>query len=250
MAVRNFASICAKERKVWVKNHPKQALLDAIGSDIARQARRPIPWVFAIIQDAEPNAACTGEGMVYITTSNLALLDQDELAGVLGHEIAHGARQQLAEDRHEDTRRDKTVADAEALSDRLRAAEEQASDQYYRDIRDGRSESEAEGRRRQATASAREHYNFSMRTIRERAQAHKNYDQFKPQTDERQADLVGMRLAAAAGYKPDGLMRALEKLQAADFKNYGRRKMLGAPTHPPIGERIKTLKELLQRSSR
>ena len=249
-AKANFLKICAKEHKVWVKNHPQQALLDSVGSDLARQARRPVPWTFAIVQDSSPNAACTGEGMVYITTSLLKMLDRDELAGVLSHEIAHGARQHLAEDRVEDSRRDKTLGDAQALRERLEQAEEQARRQYIRDIEDGRTEQEAGARRQETVASAREHYDFSMRTVRERVQAHRNYDQFKPQTDERQADLVGMRLAEAAGYQPDGLVRALEKLQAANFHSYGRSKTLGAPSHPPIAERIKTLRELLRREGR
>ena len=86
-----------------------------------------------------------------------------------------------------------------------------------------------------------------MRTIHERVKAHQNFEKFKAPTDERQADLAGMRMAAAAGYAPDGLVRALEKLQAANFHSYQRAHMLGGATHPPIGERIKTLRELLSR---
>ena len=89
-----------------------------------------------------------------------------------------------------------------------------------------------------------------MRTINERVQAHQSYSQFKAPTDERQADLVGMRMAAAAGYAPDGLLRALEKLESANFRSYGQRKMLGGRTHPPIGERIKALREILSRWGR
>jgi hypothetical protein len=63
LAVSNFVKICASEHKQWVRNHPQQALLDSVGADLARQARRPVPWTFAIVSASEPNAACTGEGM-------------------------------------------------------------------------------------------------------------------------------------------------------------------------------------------
>ena len=85
LAVANFIKICAQRNKQWIRNHPQQELIDSIGADLARQARRPIPWTFAIVRDSEPNAACTGEGMVYINEGLLKLLDRDELAGVLSH---------------------------------------------------------------------------------------------------------------------------------------------------------------------
>lgn len=250
LAVSNFIQICASEHKEWVRNDPRQGLLNSVGADLARQARRPVPWTFAIVRSSDPNASCTGEGMVYITTRLLDMLDRDELAGVLAHEVAHGARQQLAEDRNESRRRQVTVRDAGVVRDRAEEAVDRARDQYYNDIRDGRSEQEAAARRDEQVASARDHYKFSMRTINERVQAHQSYSQFKAPTDERQADLVGMRMAAAAGYAPDGLLRALEKLESANFRSYGQRKMLGGRTHPPIGERIKALREILSRWGR
>lgn len=247
LAVEAFARICVSEHKQWIRNDPRQALLDSVGADIARQARRPVPWTFAIVRDSSPNASCTGEGMVYITTRLLDMLDRDELAGVLAHEVAHGARQQLAEDRNESRRRKVTLSDAQSIRNRAQEGLERADNQYYEDLRNGRSEQEAAARRDQEAESARDHYKFSMRTIKERVQAHQNYNQFKAPTDERQADLVGMRMAAAAGYQPDGLVRALEKLQDNNFHSYGQRKMLGGRTHPPIAERIKALREILSR---
>ncbi len=250
LAVSNFVDICVQEHKQWVRNDPRQAMLNSVGADLARQARRPVPWTFAIVRDAYPNAACTGEGMVYVTTSLLDIVDRDELAGVIAHEVAHGARQQLAEDRNEGRRRKATVRDAGAIRQKAEDAVDRADSQYYDDLRAGRTEQEAAARRDAEVASARDHYKFSMRGINERVAAHQSYSQFKAPTDERQADLIGMRMAAAAGYQPDGLVRALEKLEAAKFRDYGQRKMLGSRTHPPIGERIKALRAILSRWGR
>lgn len=247
LAVETFARICVSEHKQWIRNDPRQALLNQVGADLAHQARRAIPWTFAIVKDSEPNAACTGEGMVYVTTRLLDILDRDELAGVLAHEVAHGARQQLAEDRNEKRRRQVTVNDAGAVRRRAEEAMDRADRQYYDDLRAGRSEQEAASRRDSEASSARDRYKFSMRTIKERVAAHQSYNEFKAPTDERQADLVGMRMAAAAGYQRDGLLRALEKLESGNFRNYGQRKMLGSRTHPPIGDRIKALREILSR---
>lgn len=246
-AVDAFMRICAKERKVWVKHHPQQGLVDSIGADLARQARRPIPWTFAIIQERQPNAACTGEGMVYITTGLLKMLDRDELAGVLAHEVAHGVRQQIPEDRVEQSRRRQTGNSIDSADNKLQAAERKAQKEYYDDLERGASPEMARSRRDSAVESARSSFNFSMRNVKDKVKAHENYEQHKGQTDERQADLIGMRLAMAAGYQPDGLVRALEKLQAASFHQYGQSKMLGAPTHPPIAERIRALRGLLSR---
>lgn len=250
LAVSNFVDICVQEHKQWIRNDPRQALLNSVGADLARQARRPVPWTFAIVRDSYPNAACTGEGMVYVTTSLLDLVDRDELAGVIAHEVAHGARQQLAEDRNEGRRRQVTVRDAGAIRRKAEDAVGRADSQYYDDLRNGRSEQEAAARRDSEVASARDHYKFSMRGINERVSAHQSYSLYKGPTDERQADLIGMRMAAAAGYQPDGLVRALEKLEAAKFRDYGQRKMLGSRTHPPIGERIKALRAILSRWGR
>lgn len=245
-AVANFRSICDREHTPWVSD-PRQALVDRVGQAIAAQARRPVPWTLAIVRSKTPNAACTGEGMVYITTALLDILNEDELAGVLGHEVAHGARQHLAEDRNEERRRDATVNDY----DQRKAAYEREMASYrsqaMREIENGANPDMVRASLDSRMQSATDRFQFSMRTISERAQQHKNYDQFKGQTDERQADLAGIRLASAAGYRADGLLTALEKLQASDIQNYGQVKMLGGSTHPPIGERIKALREILSR---
>ena len=59
---------------------------------LARRAGLPMPRVY-LVDDPTPNAFATGRdprhGVVAVTTGILRLLDQDELAGVIAHELAH-----------------------------------------------------------------------------------------------------------------------------------------------------------------
>ena len=52
--------------------------------------RRDVAWQFNVADEAEANAFALPGGWVYVTRGLLALLNsEDELAGVLGHEMAH-----------------------------------------------------------------------------------------------------------------------------------------------------------------
>ncbi|HAK63386.1 MAG TPA: protease HtpX, partial [Alphaproteobacteria bacterium] len=59
---------------------------------LARNAQMPMPKVF-IIQNPQPNAFATGRdpehASVAVTTGLLELLNPQEVAGVLAHELAH-----------------------------------------------------------------------------------------------------------------------------------------------------------------
>ncbi len=59
---------------------------------LARRAQMPMPRLY-VIHEAQPNAFATGRnpenGVVAVTTGLLELLNQDEVAGVIAHELAH-----------------------------------------------------------------------------------------------------------------------------------------------------------------
>jgi len=63
----------------------------AVGGKLAALSERPQgPWQFELVDKPEPNAFALPGGHVYVTRGLLALLNsEDELAGVLGHEISH-----------------------------------------------------------------------------------------------------------------------------------------------------------------
>lgn len=62
-----------------------------IGRRLVAQTAQPnTPYEFHVADDAEPNAFALPGGFVYVTRGILALANsEDELAGVMGHEIGH-----------------------------------------------------------------------------------------------------------------------------------------------------------------
>jgi predicted Zn-dependent protease len=66
-------------------------LVDAVGHRLAAQSDRPnLPWHFTIIDTPMVNAMALPGGYVYITRGMMERINsEDELAGVLGHEITH-----------------------------------------------------------------------------------------------------------------------------------------------------------------
>jgi predicted Zn-dependent protease len=69
------------------------AYLDALGQRLARESpRQDVAYRFHVVDMAEPNAFALPGGYVYVSRGLLALMNaEDELAGVVGHEIAHVA---------------------------------------------------------------------------------------------------------------------------------------------------------------
>src|SRR6187549_3098699 len=66
-------------------------LIDRVGKRIAAQSERPnLPWTFTVLDSPIVNAMALPGGYIYITRGMLERINsEDELAGVLGHEIAH-----------------------------------------------------------------------------------------------------------------------------------------------------------------
>lgn len=69
------------------------AYLDVLGQRLARESpRQDVTYRFHVVDMTEPNAFALPGGYVYISRGLLALVnDEDELAGVVGHEIGHVA---------------------------------------------------------------------------------------------------------------------------------------------------------------
>lgn len=67
--------------------------VQTIGMRMAARSERPdLPWEFRVIEDSALNAFALPGGQIFITTGALAAMKNEaELAGVLGHEVAHVA---------------------------------------------------------------------------------------------------------------------------------------------------------------
>lgn len=77
--------------------HPQVERVQRIGESVAAHSEmHRLQWKFVIVADPRPNVFCTGTGWVGVTEGLLALdLNDDELAGVLAHEVAHGCRRDI-----------------------------------------------------------------------------------------------------------------------------------------------------------
>lgn len=69
------------------------AYIDAVGQRLAKESpRQDVTYQFHVVDMTEPNAFALPGGYVYVTRGLLALVNnEDELAGVMGHEIGHVA---------------------------------------------------------------------------------------------------------------------------------------------------------------
>ena len=79
-------------REMGVYDDPElQRYVSDIGQRLASVSHRPnLPWSFTVVDHPAVNAFALPGGYIYITRGILPYLDNEaELAGVLGHEIAH-----------------------------------------------------------------------------------------------------------------------------------------------------------------
>ena len=68
-----------------------QRYVSNIGMRLAKASERPnLPWHFTVVDEPAVNAFALPGGYIYVTRGILAFLnDEEQLAGVLGHEIGH-----------------------------------------------------------------------------------------------------------------------------------------------------------------
>jgi predicted Zn-dependent protease len=82
-----------EEQMGLLDDTPFLPYLDALGQRLAKESpRQDVTHQFHVADMAEPNAFALPGGYVYVTRGLLALVNsEDELAGVVGHEIGHVA---------------------------------------------------------------------------------------------------------------------------------------------------------------
>ena len=178
-----------------------QERVNRIGARVARASQRPnLNYRFHIIQDKEINAYSAPGGHIYITTALLNLANDDELASVLSHEVGHvAARHSL-----------KTIQQSQflgGLADLFGSVTGVAGD--------------AAGELGKAAASI----------VAGGLLASHNRE------EEREADFLGVRGMARAGFNPEGMITMFQKLQRVSRQNSD---LLGSlfNDHPDVDERI------------
>ncbi len=185
-----------------------------------------LKWNFDVIETDVPNALCTGEGHVLVTKGLLDLnLTDDELGGVLGHEVAHGVR------RH-----------AEIYEERFReflALRKFRMELNYELSKDSADQDPQKLRQLQSQAGEKiKRYAFILDYLKNK----QDYDQ----DEEEEADVLGMQYAVAAGFDPNGEARALTKLKNKSVQLFGQSYDDGSRTHPPLERRLQIL-EMVQK---
>ncbi|HTO05918.1 MAG TPA: M48 family metalloprotease [Myxococcota bacterium] len=80
-----------EEQMGFVRDPALVAYVRALGAKLVAVSERPEgPWTFEVVDTREPNAFALPGGHVYVTRGLLVLTNsEDELAGVIGHEMAH-----------------------------------------------------------------------------------------------------------------------------------------------------------------
>jgi predicted Zn-dependent protease len=182
----------------------KQAYLNRLGRWLAMHSERPgLPWKFALIESDDYNAFSTPGGYVLVTRGLFdRMRNESELAGVLGHEIAHVVRKHHLE----------------ALQKSLR-------DQSLSEMRRYFSVSTGNGLADSFT-------NAMLNAGKDLYIRGLDHDA------EYEADRMGVVIAARSGYSPYGLGGVLQTLTATtDESRYG----LHNRTHPLPLERIARL---------
>lgn len=191
-----------------------RAYVNLVGATASLASARPdlyCGYRFAVLESEELNAFASPDGTIFITHGLLALCDnEDELAAVLAHEVAHvqarhGMKSLGKEEKIEAGRMIVTELGAGGSKDMAKLS--------------GALNSTAAG---------------ISRTL-----LTKGYDR----KQEEEADAIGLRILAAAGYDPGALPAVLEKL--ATQWNAGGPALMRS--HKDPGERVRLCREALKK---
>lgn len=187
-----------------LQNQGVQEYVNSVGRWVSMHSERPeLPWTFAVLDDMSINAFATPGGYIVITKGLLLRMNNEaELAGVLGHEISH-----VLQKHHLIALR--KASGMNALSDLT-----------------------------SVVLTAKEEDTQSVKLITAGTEI---YTRGLDKADEYESDVMGVVLAARAGYDPYGLPAVLQNLQVIDSDDAGIAMMF--KTHPSFDDRLLRLDE-------
>ena len=200
------------EEKIGLVDDPQlAAYVDAIGQRLARRSpRRDVGYRFAVADMQEPNAFALPGGWIYVSRGLLVITGSEaELANVIGHEIGHVAA------RHAASREARSmgagllsVLGSVVAGATLGTDVGQGVGQLFQIAGAGLIASYSRGQ-------------------------------------EREADDVGQRLAAEAGWDPAAMPRFLQTLErSTQLRGEATRMPTFLSSHPVTGERIENTSRL------
>jgi predicted Zn-dependent protease len=178
-----------------------QARANRIGQRVARMSQRPtIPYTFHVMRDDQINAFSGPGGHIYVTDALMRLADDDELASVLSHEVGHVvARHSL-----------KTIQQSQTLGGLA---------ELFGSITGVAGDTAGQLGKAAASIVA-----GGLLAVHNRE-------------EEREADFLGVRGMAKAGFNPEGMVTMFQKLQRVSKTDSS---LLGSlfNDHPDVQERI------------
>ena len=178
-----------------------QERVNRIGQRVARASLRPnLGYRFHVMENKEINAFSGPGGHIYVTTGLLNIANDDELASVLAHEVGHVvARHSL-----------KTIQQSQTLGGLAN---------LFGSITGVAGETAG-----QLGTAAATIVGSGLLAVHNRE-------------EEREADFLGVRTMAKAGYNPEGMVTMFQKLQRVNRQNSD---LLGSlfNDHPDVEERI------------
>lgn len=208
---REIAAEVEAEFSVY-HNAAQLARVGDIGRAIIPYTDRPqMPYTFTLLDTSEVNAFAVPGGFIYVTRGMLDFVhDDDELAAVIGHELAHVARRHGAEQLE-------ALAVAEAGARWLLDREPQLEDIY--DTEEG--------------AMATEMTAVLLLNGWSRQ-------------NEYEADEYGTLYSAKAGYDPHAAIRLFNRMERAFVEGEKDEFTRLFDTHPPFPDRVQRIEEVLQ----
>lgn len=187
-----------------------QLYVNQIGKKLAQKGHRPqLDYEFNVVNTSVINAYALPGGKISITRGLLNLMEnEDQLAGVLGHEIGHVSA------RHVATGYTRSVLTNLGLSllDSVMSVKEVKHREYYN------------------TAAGLAANLIIMKYSRDQ---------------EREADALGMEYMVKAGYNPEGFVQSMQILQSLSQREPSRLEVM-FQSHPMSLERIENAKAKIQ----
>lgn len=214
LGLQGFAD--TKKKLPLSQNAAANALLQKVGQRIAAVAADRMPgaqWEFVLFQSREANAFCLPGGKVGVYAGILPVTrDEEGLAAVISHEVAHATA------RH----------GAERLSEAMLM---QAGGSLL-----GEAVSSTDPRWQAATALA---YGLGTKLGRELPHS---------RAQESEADHIGLLYMARAGYNPEAAIGFWQRFADYGRTNGGSETLVFLRTHPTDETRIRQLREWLPRA--
>lgn len=184
-----------------------QDRVQRIGAKLSEVSdRQDIEYKFFVLEDKELNAMTLPGGFIYVNQGLMNVLDDHELAYVLGHEVGHVAARHIAK------KIQSNMAYQLLLSVAFAAAGEKGS---------GKVEDIAKG------------VNVLFNLI---ALGYSRKDEYE-------ADRLAVKYAFKAGFNPSAAIFALEKIRQEEGPNW--RLLIYFRTHPYVEERIDALRQII-----